>query len=303
MMPIAREPDDTLYKQRWDIPLPASRKQPWDAAGRPQAHYDYQQAMGMLTGVIPNEDARWQRMQDYYFNCISDNDRSVENVLAELDNLGMTDNTIIIFTADHGELGGAHGMSGKGSTAYHEQNNVPFILYHPAIAGGKTCKAVTAHNDIVPTILAMTGADKQLAKSVTDHLHGHDVSRVLNDPQAASPDAIRKNGALYCFGMWAFMDANWLKSIAAAAKSSQEMTLDTLPRPEQRKRSNIRTVYDGRYKYSRYFNSKQHHQPATVEQIFEFNEVVLRITLACAWLPRSIQTHVVRLLWYYSRLM
>jgi arylsulfatase len=275
MMPIAREPDDTIYKKHWDVPLPASRKQPWDQPGRPQAHYDYQQAMGMLTGVIPNEDARWQRMQDYYLNCISDNDRSIENVLTELDNLGLTENTIIIFTADHGELAGAHGMSGKGATAFREQNNVPFILYHPDVAGGKTCKAVTAHNDLVPTILAMTGADRQQKQTVVDKLHGHDVSKVLSNPEAARLNAIRDDGALYCFSMWAFMDANWLKSIAAAATSGKEMTVDSLPRPETRKRSNIRTVYDGRYKYSRYFNTQQHHQPMTVERIFELNDVEL----------------------------
>jgi arylsulfatase len=85
----------------------------------------------------------------------------VETILTELDNLGMLENTIIIFTADHGELCGAHGMWGKGATAYREQNNVPFILYHPDMPGGKKCRAVTAHNDIVPTILAMTGSDKK----------------------------------------------------------------------------------------------------------------------------------------------
>lgn len=275
MMPIAREPDDAIYKRTWDVPLSPSRKQAWDKPGRPKAHFDYQQAMSLLTGVIPNEDARWRRMQDYYFNCISDNDRSVENILSELDNLGMMDNTIILFTADHGELVGAHGMSGKGATAFREQNNVPFILYHPDVPGGKTCKAVTSHNDLVPTILAMTGADKQQKQAVVEKLHGHDISKVLKNPEAASLNAIRGDGALYCFSMWAFMDADWLKSLAAVALSGKEMAVDTLPRPETRKRSNIRTMYDGRYKYSRYFNSQEHNQPTTVEQIFKYNDVEL----------------------------
>jgi arylsulfatase len=275
MMPIAREPADEIYKKTWEVPLASSRKEPWDKPGRPKAHYDYQQAMGMLTGVIPNEDDRWQRMQDYYFNCISDNDRSVETILTELENLGMLENTIVIFTADHGELTGAHGMSGKGSTAYREQNNVPFILYHPDMPGGKKCKAVTAHNDLIPTILAMTGADKQQKKEVIDRLHGHDASIILGNPESASSDAIRKDGALYVFSMWAFMDADWLKEVAKVAASGQEMTIDALPRPEIRKRSNIRTVYDGRYKFSRYFNSQEHNRPTSMEQILELNDVEL----------------------------
>ncbi|MGF1761420.1 sulfatase-like hydrolase/transferase [Photobacterium sagamiensis] len=274
MFEITRDPDDKIYKKKWDVPLSPNRKQPLTEPGRPMAHYDYQESMGMLCGKIPNEDERWKKMQDYYLNCISDNDRSVDTILTELENLGMLDNTIIIMTADHGELVGAHGMSGKGATAYREQNNVPFVVYHPDMSGGKQCKAVTAHNDIVPTILGMTGADKMQKKEVSAKLKGHDVSPLLASPQKASHDAVRE-GSLYCFSMWAFMDANWLGSIAKAQASGEKMTLDNMPRPDMKKRSNIRTVFDGRYKYSRYFNSQDHNRPTTHEQILNANDVEL----------------------------
>ena len=163
MMKINRDPSDKVYRKKWDLPLPPSRNEAIDTPGRPKAHSDFQQSKGLLTGVIPNEDDRWKRMQDYYCNCISDNDRSVETILTELDNLGMTDNTIVIMTADHGELCGAHGLSGKGGTAYREQNNVPLLVYHPDMPGGKRCKAVTSHLDLIPTILGMTGADREQA--------------------------------------------------------------------------------------------------------------------------------------------
>lgn len=119
--------DDKLYKKKGDVPLSPSRKEAWDKPGRPKAHYDYHKAMDLLTGKIPNEDERWQRKQDYYLNCISDCDRSVDTILTDLDNLGMLENTIVVLTADHGELCGAHGMSGKGANAYREQNNVPLL--------------------------------------------------------------------------------------------------------------------------------------------------------------------------------
>ena len=213
-------------------------------------------------------------MQDYYFNCLTDNDRSVDTVLTELENLGMLENTIVVMTSDHGELCGAHGMSGKGATAYREQNNVPFIIYHPDVPGGKTCRAVTAHNDIVPTILAMTGADKKQKKVVAEKLRGHDVSHLLQAPDKAGFDAARE-GTLYCFSMWAFMDADWLKKVATAGASGEQSTLDNMARPDITKRSNIRTVFDGRYKYSRYFNSQKHNRPTTLEQIFAVNDVEL----------------------------
>ena len=274
MMAINREPDDKIYQKNWDVPLSPSRKEKWKKTGRPRAHFEYQKARKLLVGAIRNEDLRWRRLQNYYFNCISDNDRSLDAVLTELDNLGMMENTIIIFTADHGELCGAHGMSGKGATAYREQNNVPFIVYHPDIPGGKECRAVTSHLDIVPTILAMTGADQKQDKKVTERLHGHDVSPVLENPQKAELDAIR-DGALFCFSMWSYMDADWLKKILDAAKARKKLTKDTAPKPDIRKRSAIRTVYDGRYKYSRYFSMTAHNRPTTVEQIFKANDVEL----------------------------
>jgi arylsulfatase len=271
---INRDPDDKIYKKKWDFSLSPSRKESWDKPGRPRAHHDYQKAQGVLTGVFPNEDQRWRRWQDYYFNCISDNDRSVHAILTELDTLSMLDNTIIIFTADHGELCGAHGMSGKGAAAYREQNNVPFILYHPEMPGGEKCKAVTSHLDLVPTILAMTGADKGQKKEVADRLHGNDVSPLLENPRQASADAIR-DGALYCYSMWSYMDADWLKKIVDAAGAKKKLTKDTAPRPDAKKRSAIRTVYDGQYKYSRYFSTLDHNRPTTMEQIFKVNDVEL----------------------------
>ena len=198
------------------------------------------------------------------------------HILTELADLGLTDNTIVILTADHGELCGAHGMSGKGSTAFREQNNVPFMVYHPDMPGGRKCKAVTSHVDIIPTILAMTGADKHQKKEVVDKLHGHNVSPALEKPEKASYDAVRE-GALYCFGMWSFIDEGWLRDVAKLAftKGKGITPVKDLPKPPPGKRSSIRTVFDGRYKYSRYFNNQEHNRPTTIEEIFKLNDVEL----------------------------
>ena len=271
---LNRDPDDKVYKKRWRRPLSASRKQAWDAPGRPKAHREYQKCRAFLTGKIPNEDARWQRLQDYYLNCISDGDRSVDRILGELDTLGMLSNTIVIFTSDHGELCGAHGMSGKGSTAYQEQNHVPFIVYHPAISGGKTCQAVTSHLDIVPTILNLAGVEKKVPESTRKKLHGKDMSGLLAAPGKASLHAVR-NGALYNFSMWCYLDSDWLGKITAALAEGKKLTKETAPRPTQRNRGAIRTVFDGRYKFSRYFSMTQHNRPQTMEQIFKANDVEL----------------------------
>ena len=271
---IVRKPEYKIYQKQWDYPLSPSRNQPWDDPGRPQAHKEFQKCRQTLVGQFPNEDARWKRLQDYYLNCISDSDRKVDRILTELDNLGMMDNTIVIFTADHGELCGAHGMHGKGSDAYREQNNVPYIIYHPDVQGGGKCKSLTSHVDLIPTILAMTGADKKQNPKVIKNLHGHDISPVLKNPVTAPPDAIR-DGALYCFGMWAYMDAEWMNTITQLLASGKKLDSNTMPKPDINKRSAIRSIFDGRYKFSRYFNPQQHNRPTTIEQIYDLNDVEL----------------------------
>ena len=83
------------------------------------AHRIYHEANGYLTGLIPNEEWRVRKRQNYYFNAIRDVDQQIVQVLDQLDRLGLTDKTIVIFTSDHGELLGSHGgLSGKGTTAY-----------------------------------------------------------------------------------------------------------------------------------------------------------------------------------------
>lgn len=272
-MPINREPNDAIYQKKWDLPLSESRNEKWEKPGRPNAHLEYQECRHALVGSIPNEDKRWKNLQDYYFNCVSDMDRALDEILTELENLDMMKNTIIIYTADHGELCGAHGMSGKGATAYREQNNVPFIVYHPDAPGGTKCKAVTSHLDIVPSILGMTGTDKKQKKTTTEKLHGHDISALLEKPEQASFDAIRE-GALYCFGMWCYMDAEWLGKVLKAT-ADKSLTKESRPKPDATKRGNIRSVFDGRYKYNRYFSPIDHNQPTTVDEIFAANDVEL----------------------------
>ena len=184
----------------------------------------------------------------------------------------MADNTIVIYTSDHGELAGAHGLSGKGATAYREQNNVPFIIVHPAFQGDKRCQAVTSHVDISTTLLSMA---KQKTAQVKG-LPGKDITALLDNPEAAAPDALRP-AALYNFNMLGFIDGTFLPRIAkffAEGGNPQELAAQGF-RPNLKKRGAIRSVYDGQYKFSRYFSPQEHHVPKTIEQLFANNDVEL----------------------------
>ena len=123
--PIDRPPHNETYLAEWDVPLPATRSQALDAPGRPRAHYEYQATQDILLGQWPDEDRRWRILQNYYFNCIRDCDSHLVRLLEEVKANGLDDSTIVVFTADHGELGGAHQMRGKGANAYTEQQHLP----------------------------------------------------------------------------------------------------------------------------------------------------------------------------------
>jgi arylsulfatase len=211
-------------------------------------------------------------LNNYYFNCLRDVDNKLVQILDELEDLGVADKTIIILTADHGELGGAHGLTGKGSNAYREQNNVPLTVVHPAVKGGARCKAVTSHVDIATTLISMAGGDV----SSMEGLPGKDISTLLGDPESAPVDALR-DGALYNFNMLGFVDEAFFMSVGryfAEGGKPQDLPNQGF-RPDLNKRGAIRSIFDGKYKFSRYFSPLQHHVPKTLEQLFANNDLEL----------------------------
>jgi arylsulfatase len=267
---VARDPVDPLYAKKWAFKLPASHAQALDAPGRPPAHRDFLRSHDALVGEIPNEEPRWRRRHDYYLNCVRDVDRNIAALLAELDASGLANRTIIILTADHGDMDGAHRLHAKGAAAYREQNHVPLIVAHPAYPGGRRCRAVTSHLDIAPTLVGMSGA------APVKGLPGKDFSGLLADPEKAGLDAVR-DGALYNYNMFAYLDGDFLyKAVEYMQKGGNPKALKAAGIvPDLMKRGAVRSVYDGRYMFARYFSPKQHNRPATLEELLRFNDVEL----------------------------
>ncbi|MCU0967012.1 MAG: sulfatase-like hydrolase/transferase [Burkholderiaceae bacterium] len=277
---IRPEPAHPLYAKQWKFDLPPSHRQALDAPGRPAAHADYMRSHDGLVGHIADEDWRWRRRHNYYLNCLRDADRQIVPLLDELDALGLTSSTIVVLTADHGDLDGAHRLHGKGATAYREQNQVPLIVAHPAQAGGRRCRAVTSHLDIAPTLVALTHATAAKKAEITRTLPGRDFSGLLAAPQSAPTDAVR-DGALYCYNMFAYLDGDFMaRAVATMSQPEgrsklQAAVKDGTLKADLGKRGAIRSVFDGRYQFARYFSPKQHHRPTTLDELFRLNDVEL----------------------------
>ena len=271
---LARDPVDPLYAKQWSFRLPASHAQPLDMPGRPGAHGDFLRSHDALVGEIPNEAPRWRRRHNYYLNCLRDVDRSIGTVLNELHAAGLSERTIVVLTADHGDMDGAHRLHAKGAVAYREQNHVPLIVAHPAHAGGKRCRAVTSHVDIAPTLVGLAGG-------TVKGLPGKDFSGLLANPEKAPLDAVR-DGALFNYNMFAYLDGDYLhKAVAFVQKGGNAKALKSAGIvPDLTKRGAVRSFYDGRYTFARYFSPRQHHRPASLEELFHLNDVELYDTQA-----------------------
>jgi arylsulfatase len=153
----APAPAHELYKSTWDQPVAATLREPMNSPGRPPAHGEFLKVWDHVLGQIPLEEERWRRFNDFYINSIRSMDIQLANLLQELDALGLSDRTMVLFTSDHGELAGAHGLHGKGPFAYEEGIHIPLMVAHPDVAGGQSCRALTSHIDMVPTLLSMAG--------------------------------------------------------------------------------------------------------------------------------------------------
>jgi arylsulfatase len=278
---VARDPVDPLYAKQWSFELPESYSQPLDAPGRPPAHRDFLRSHDALVGAIPNETPRWHRRHNYYLNCLRDVDRNVDTLLDELDAAGLTGRTIVIFTSDHGDMDGAHRLHAKGAVAYREQNNVPLIVAHPAYGGGRQCRAVTSHLDLAPTLVAMSNADENRRRALVAGLPGKDFSHVLAAPENAALDSVRP-AVLFNYNMFAYLDGDYLnKAVDYVQKGGNPKELKQAGLvPDMMKRGAVRSMFDGRYVYSRYFSPKQHNRPTTLEQIRLVNDVELFDTQA-----------------------
>jgi arylsulfatase A-like enzyme len=104
-------------------------------------------------------------------------DAAVGRIMATLEELGLDENTVVIFTSDHGALRGAHGLSGKW-IMYEESIRVPLIVRDPRLPSGlrgTRRDQMVLNIDLAPTMLALGGVP------VPSHMQGRDIGPLVRD--------------------------------------------------------------------------------------------------------------------------
>lgn len=111
-----------------------------------------------------------------YYGCVTFVDWQVGRLLAELDRLGIADNTIVSVIADHGWHLGQKGMWAK-MTLFENSTRVPLILYDPRKKGsGRRCHAVVESIDLYPTLVELCGLP------APKHVHGRSLAGLVENP-------------------------------------------------------------------------------------------------------------------------
>ncbi|MEM6281685.1 MAG: sulfatase-like hydrolase/transferase [Chloroflexota bacterium] len=123
-------------------------------AGKPRVQHNYSQHWGMDT--LPWET--WQKLIAAYQGYVSLIDEQVGRLMAALEQNRLADNTIVIFTADHGGFVGNHRLADKGPAMYDDIYRIPLIVRdpHASTAGART-NAMVSLLDVMPTVLDAAG--------------------------------------------------------------------------------------------------------------------------------------------------
>jgi iduronate 2-sulfatase len=159
-----------LYPEN-DMPVVAGVKE--DQADIPPAALgSHKREQDKLT-----DDLRRKALQAYYAS-ISFMDAQVGRVVSALDRLGLAQNTVIVFTSDHGYHVGEHGLWQKMSL-FEESARVPLLVVAPGAAKGVVAKSPVSHVDLFPTLAELCGVKPPA------NLQGQSLVPVLKDPSVA----------------------------------------------------------------------------------------------------------------------
>lgn len=142
-----------------------------------------------LSQLLPRDNADLKmpkaKSAPYYFANVTGVDREFGRILQQLKEMGELDNTIVIFTSDHGETMCSQGITDPKNNIYTEAFDVPFLIRWPELGEPRTDKLMMSTPDIMPTVLGLVG----LEQYVPDQIHGFNYADVLKGKENANRPA------------------------------------------------------------------------------------------------------------------
>lgn len=165
----AREETKAIYQQE-NMPVPQNHLD--DLAGKP----GYLQTVRNRTQAqkygYPDPAAIRQHTLDYYA-VVTEMDDFIGNLLQKVEELGLRENTYILFLSDNGWMLGDHGFTSK-VLPYRPSTHIPMVIAGPGIETGQT-EALALNIDLLPTILDLAGI------FIPENVHGKSLKKVLRN--------------------------------------------------------------------------------------------------------------------------
>jgi arylsulfatase A-like enzyme len=158
--------------------FPETKKKAGEMENKPASQ---QRATKSLAGFDPSSisAADLDLIKSFYYGMISLTDKHLGRVLEKVN----LDETLVVFTADHGEMLGDHGLLLKGSYMYDQVIHTPLIFAGLGIPAGRRVNALTESVDIAPTIGDILGFR-------TPYAQGKSLTGLLKDPNAKHKQAV-----------------------------------------------------------------------------------------------------------------
>lgn len=172
---LLEQDSDEPFCLRWDPPEPhlpcnpvsefAQRYQaedipPWQSFPDPQdGKPAAQKRQKRIWGLENYSWKNWQPVVRLYYGIITEMDHHIGRILDTLDRLGKTEDTLVIYSTDHGDYCGGHGQLDKHFNMYDDVSRVPLIVRLPGrVPTGQTCEAFASNElDIARTLLETAG--------------------------------------------------------------------------------------------------------------------------------------------------
>ena len=284
LSPLAPAPETEIYDKDWgQMRLPDSfYREP--AKGEPWAVRSYRQILDLTYGSLPDDEAVWRRNQSYYFNCIRDASYKVRRLFEALGAAGLADDTVVVLTSDHGEMAGAQRLRQKGPVIYHENVAVPLFISHPDARHARVTTSLASAIDLLPTLYAFAGGKATDLADPLGPLPGVDLSEAaLTDGARTERDA---RGHFYNYGVPFYIDPQVMGAMIRQGDTPsmtriffEALKLGQLG-PSRSNRGLHRGVFDGRYKFARFFALGEHHIPGDWQMLRAHNDLALYDTLA-----------------------
>lgn len=280
------------FEKQWDVKMPENFAD--DYSLQPPGVQSYKDIIDLNYGNVPDDrEDLWLIRRNYLINCMRLVDAEFNKVLNALDRLGLWENTVVIFTGDHGEMNGAHRLTQKGAIHFDEAAIVNFTVCVPGGPQGQRTDAVGSHLDLAPTLLEFAGLSEEEIQQRYPHLKGRSLKSAILNPEQDGPRGSAErpgDGALFCWDGLNMLDPAWgvtgilklltdMGNAPRAPRSEREEKMRQAGRiygaPDFSKRTFFRAVVDGQYKLVRWFSPLEYGNPATLEELLATGDVTL----------------------------